>query len=411
MAGLMALLSWASPTQLLGFAEQPVLFVDGRTNLFVESVTTDLLGDRASSAIRASIARDEARALVEAAAARLQVDVGPGRFQLSSALFRMFGEGRMKLETVEGRRRGAGAALFASESAMRWANEGFACDTGTDSFAAGWLASSIEMALGRPANSVESRQSTACSRTGDTVYFDIGKGDDRPPRQRITQADLNRHARRGPAPAPTALQSHLREQMSDVGDSDTGVSTFLGVPVALRSVGYFVHLQAACRQAVIGSALEATVEQAFVEAWRLGTLSLLHRLDSSTTWRSLIQAQGGGLLQPTEVLDELLAAWGWGAVSIRSFDAGVTVSCDVPADEIYATALGTPMRSAMLAGVCQAVADANRLKRAGYDAWDDWYSSVPGFDVRFVESLSTDGDRCVVECSRAMDGLGRLRAG
>ncbi len=409
MAGLSALLSWAAPTGLLGYADQPVVFIDGHTNLLLESVATDLLGERVSTAIRSSVARDQARALVDAAASRFSVEVGPGRFQLSSALFRVFGEGRMRLETADGRRRGAGAALFASESALRWAFDGFGTDTGTDAFAAGWLASSIEMALGRPENSVESRQASVCAHTGDEVYFDIGKGDGRPPRDTLAHVELTRVARRPSVPSPTSLQVQLRGQMTNVGDTDTGVSTCLGMPIALRPLGYYVQLQAACRQAVAGSGLESTVEQAFVEAWRLGALSLLHRLESSSTWREMLSANGVAQSTPGEALDELLAAWGWGVMSIQSFDSGVSVTCKVPADEIYATALGASARSTVLAGVCQAIADAARLRREGLTSWADWHSSVPAYDVRFVESLATGGEQCVVECTPSMDGVGRLR--
>jgi hypothetical protein len=412
MAGLMSLLSWSPTTELLSYAEQPSLFVDGRSHLLVESVADDLLGERMSAAVRASLARDASRTVTDAAAQRLNVEGGPARFQLASALFRAFGEGRMRLENVDGRRRGAGMQIHASECAARWTDEGFRPGAGTDAYAAGWLGASLEAALGRAPNSVEARQAHALEAAGETVFFDLGKGDSSTPRIFPSQSALDRRARLSRSSQPGSLAQWLRAEMEAAADPEVGLSMFLGVPVTLKPMAYYAGLVATCRQAVKGSGLEATVDEAFTEAWRLGSLSLLHRLGRSSTWKSMLAAHGGNL-GALEVVDEVYAAWGWGRFTIRPADNGVTLISDAPAEGLFSASMGFGHMSLMAAGLGQAVADASLLERRGLRAesteWRTWMAMPPAYDVRIVECAGDGGDRTVVETVPAAESVGRLR--
>lgn len=320
MAELSTLFQWNLNDGLITFGDYPCLLLDYRTHLYIEQAISDLLGEKQSSSLRMSVARDAVRELVLQTAPGLGVDAGAPMFPYTVGLYRTFGCGRLRLETVEGRRRGVGDRLFTSMNRLQHPELMATVSPSLEAMTSGWLAAAIELALSRPANSVEVRQGGGPSSPEGHVWFDLGKGDGADPRHVVRGSIGQRGSWSGPA--VSAWVAHSAADLLGMVAEPEGMRDGLGVPMCVMLAGYHQEAVLTARTAAFSASTElgALLDAALVEAWRLGFSGWLHE-----RWQRIGEhgATYGG--QPGDVLllsSDLMALFGLGRVRFTEIGDG-----------------------------------------------------------------------------------------
>lgn len=375
MAELSTLVQWNLNDGLVTFGDYPCLLLDYRTHLYIEQAISDLLGEKQSSSLRMSVARDAVRELVSQTAPGMGVEGGAAMFPYTVGLYRMFGCGRLRLETVEGRRRGVGDRLFSSMSRLQHPELMATVSPSLEAMTSGWLAAAIELALSRPANSVEVRQGGGPSNPEGYVWFDLGKGDGADPRHVVRGSIGQRGSWSGPA--VSAWVAKAASDLLGMEAEQEGVRHGLGVPMCLMLAGYHQEAVLTARAAAFSASTElgALLDAALVEAWRLGFSGWLHE-----RWQRMGEHGEAHAGQPADVMllcSDLMALLGLGRVRFTEIgDGGIRAESPGTLDALWTLQRVGVQRTAVclsLLGIVQAVADfVAMLRRGGAAEQGSW---------------------------------------
>ncbi|MBU6161469.1 MAG: hypothetical protein KGO50_10125 [Myxococcales bacterium] len=367
MAELSRLLQWHHRDGLITVGGYPCLLLDCRTHLYVEQAICDLLGEKQSASLRMSAARDAARELVASTGLSMGVENGAPMFPWAMSLFRAFGCGRLRLETIDGRRRGVGEGLFSSVHRIHGPQPMGAVSSSLEAMSAGWLAAAIELALARPANSVEVRQGGGASGPDGPVWFELGKGDGAEPREVVRGSLILPPEWSGPLVSPWVEQTAAR--LVELTAQAEGLRTGLGLPMHLTLAGYHLETILTSRMAAFSASAElgALLDAALVESWRLGFSAWLYEL-----WPAWTQQGGGFTGEPSDALrlaSDLMALLGLGRVRFTEIgDGGIRAESPGTLDALWCLKRAGVQRTACclnLLGATQAVADLMALLRRG----------------------------------------------
>ncbi len=408
MADLSKLLQWNLNEGLLTVGGVPCLLLDYRTHLYIEQSISDLLGERQSAALRMSVARDAARALLTHTADAMGVGSGAPLFPFAVGLFRAFGCGTLRLETIEGRRRGVGERLFSSTNLLHHPELMATVSPSLEAMTAGWLAAAIELALARPANSVEVRQGGGVSSADDLVWFELGKGDGAAPRD-VVHGELGpQSAWSGPAVSPWVEQ--LVARLESMTSQPDGLRDGLGLPMHLALAGYHLESVLTARIAALNASAElaALLDAAIVESWRLGFSGWLLE-----TWQNESESRAGYAAQPEEVLglaSDVLALLGVGRVRFsETIAGGVRAESPGPLDALWCLQrVGVQQMASCLSllGATQAVADVLAMLRRGDRvepaSWTRVQLTPSPFTPHVIRCVSTGSSLTEVAAERAV---------
>jgi hypothetical protein len=378
VAELSSLLQWNPRDGLITVGDLPCLLLDCRTHLYVEQAICDLLGDKQSASLRMSAARDASRELVGRTAGQMGVESGAPMFPWAVRLFRAFGCGTLRLETIDGRRRGVGEGLFASEHLVHCPERSATARSSPEALSAGWLAAAIELALGRPVNSVEVRQGGSVSGAKSPVYFDLGNGDGAEPREAVCGSLILSNEWSGPALSPwvgeTAARLVARTTQPD------GLRAGLGLPMHLTLAGYHLESALAARMAAFGASAElgSLLDAALVESWRLGFSGWLYEKWQDTS--RLGDAFTGEPSDALQLASDLMALLGLGRVRFTELGGGgIRAESPGTLDALWCLKRAGVQRVACclsLLGAAQAVADLMVLLRRGDEVGPESWQHV-----------------------------------
>lgn len=391
MAELSRLLQWNHRDGLITVGGYPCLLLDCRTHLYVEQAICDLLGEKQSASLRMSAARDAARELVASTGSAMGVENGAPMFPWAMSLFRAFGCGRLRLETIDGRRRGVGEGLFSADHVLHGPGPAGSVSSKSEAMSAGWLAAAIELALARPANSVEVRQGGGVSGADAPVWFDLGKGDGAEPREVVFGSLSLSTAWSGPPVSPWVEQSVAR--LVELTAQPEGLRSGLGLPMHLTLAGYHLETILTARMAAFSASTElgALLDAALVESWRLGFSAWLNEL-----WQEWSQQGSEFTGEPSDALrlaSDVMALLGLGRVRFTEIgDGGIRAESPGTLDALWCLRRAGVQRTACclsLLGATQAVADLMVPLRRGDQVQAQSWTQVPLAPSPFTPEVIT----------------------
>lgn len=275
--------------------------------LGMERAVADVLGLAPTEILKVAVARPLVRDLVLAECVAKGVGPGGARFTTARALFSTFGEGRLTVENEGERKIGVGESLLTSTASE--IEQILSGDGRVDGFVGGWLAAGLELAIGRPAGTLSTRERRG---TGSRRVFDFGRDDTAkaaPIRWLAPAADVASVPEQLPAPQAAAL---LDTALVD----PRGLRQSFGQLVSTRPVAWHAALIA---RAALDLRDEAELLETFrlllVEATARETLQWFVAAALSDEW----EVYGGGRpsspLALATVACAMAAACGWGAVA------------------------------------------------------------------------------------------------
>lgn len=310
-------------------------------------------------------------------------------FPWAVRLFRAFGCGTLRLETLDGRRRGVGEGLFASDHLAHGPGQTATSRSSPEAMSAGWLAAAIELALVRPVNSVEVRQGGGVSGANGPVYFELGKGDGAEPREAVCGSLGSLTGWSGPAVMPWVSQAAAR--LVELTAQPDGLRAGLGLPMHLTLAGYHLESVLAARTAASAASAElgSLLDAALVESWRLGFSGWL-----CEKWQQgprLGVAFTGAPSDALQLASDLMALLGLGRVRFTEVDdGGIRAESPGTLDALWCLKRAGVQRTACclsVLGAVQAVADLMVLLRRGDEVGAESWQRVRLVPSPFVAEV------------------------
>jgi hypothetical protein len=341
----------------------PMVWLPFRLVVQLEALVVDVAGPAEGAAWLQDAAWAAACDVVRSGGDALGAPGGAQRFPWSLQMARLFGEGRMRLETVEGRRRGVVEGPFSSLCRLLDPLGLPALEVPPDLYAAGWMAAGIEVGLGRPPGTIRLRQTGRPSSVGEPAVFELERGAGQARAVGLELAALGLPA--GGADAGLEARMSALQACPAAG---SGLVVWSGVPVVLRPVRWLMTLQQRGLVHVAGDVVRRGVWlQALAELWRQVALTWLCLTEGeppgaegagSPAWQRAASLSGAlGLGRP-----------GWQHSGAAGTAAGLTGW--LPAHWEAVQGLAGEGSAAMLGGWLQAARDVDEATGSGVPAWD-----------------------------------------